>query len=494
MTRLEASTQLDLFDYRYGKNAAILYREGTASPETTIIDSDEDEKQEKLGKYCVEVKSDYFDKLNGKEGELKKIANKSLKKLAKENPGLLIFPEKPEELEEDIKDDCILETEDLGDRIRVSTYNLVGFIGCGDLKINIHSRFEEKKIDEEGKKITDFFLIYMLEKISRLNLLDLPSPSRDDINIFDLLPYLFPHYLKRALAQGMYKEYVRKKYNDSNIKGTIDVGRHIRSNIPFLGKVAYNTREFSYDNRITQLIRHTIEFLLKSSSIREGLLSSPEVRDMVREIVDATPTYSAMERQKVIMDNLKSFSHPYYYEYAPLQKLCLAILRYDQLSYGDSNQEVHGVIFDIAALWEEYLAVVLHDLDIVHPNNREKTDTQYLFEGITKAYERYPDFFKKDKSCILDAKYKRIEDNGNHIERNDIHQLITYMYMMQATQGVIISPSLEHSRYYEIGKLKGYGGTVGLYYLGIPSGDMDYPEFCQLMHEEESSLQKYAKI
>ena len=483
MKKLDASTQLDLFDYRYGKNGAILYREGVTSPETAVIDDDEEEKQEMLGKYCVEVSSKYFDSLNGK---LKKVANKSLKKLAKENPGLLIFPDNPKDLEEDIQKDCVLETEDFGDRIRVSTYNLIGFIGCDDLKINIHSRFEEKKLNGEDKKITDFFLIYMLEKISRLNLLDLPSPSRDDINIFDLLPYLFPQYLKRALAQGMYKEYVRKLYNDSNIKGTIDVSRHIRSNIPFLGKVAYNTREFSLDNRITQLIRHTIEHLRNYSLIGERILNSPDVHDMVRQIIDATPTYSAMDRQKVIMDNLKTFAHPYYNEYAPLQKLCLAILRYDQLSYGDSDQDVHGVIFDIAALWEEYLAVVLQDLDIVHPNNRETTNPQYIFEGITNAYERYPDFFRKDKSCVMDAKYKRIADNGHHIERNDIHQLITYMYIMQAPKGMIISPAVadDLSHWKDIGTLNGYGGIVQIYYMRIPESN-DYTSFCKAMKTEE---------
>lgn len=492
MRMLDASTQLDLFDYRYGKNGAILYREGVTSPETAVVDDDEEQKQEKLGKYCVEVLSKYFETLNGK---LKKIANKSLKKLAKDNPGLLIFPDNPKDLEEDIQKDCILETEDFGDRIRVSTYNLVGFIGCDDLKINIHSRFEEKKLDRDDQKITDFFLIYMLEKISRLNLLDLPSPSRDDINILDLLPYLFPQYLKRALAQGMYKEYVRKQYNDSNIKGTIDVSRHIRSNIPFLGKVAYNTREFSFDNRITQLIRHTIEHLRNYSLIGERILNSPDVHDMVRQIIDATPTYSAVDRQKVIMDNLKTFAHPYYNEYAPLQKLCLAILRYDQLSYGNSDQEVHGVIFDIAALWEEYLAVVLKDLDIVHPNNREKTNTQYLFDGITKAYERYPDFFKKDKSCVMDAKYKRIADFGDSIGRDDIHQLITYMYMMQAPKGMVISPAVNNSlsHWKDLGKLHGYGGLVQVYYVRIPSTD-NYIEFCNRMKTEEWRLRYHLSL
>lgn len=488
MKRLDSSTPLDLFDFRYGKNGTILCREGAISSEATIIESNDDgDIQKELWRYCVDVSSEYYAELNEK---INKVANKSLRKLAKDNPGLLIFPDKPENLEEDIQKDCILETEKFGDKIRVSTYNLIGFIGCDDLKINIHSRVEEDTI-KDGKKITDFFLIYMLEKICRLNLLDLPSPSRDDINIFDLLPYLFPQYLKRALAQGMFKEYVRRQNNDANIKGTIDVSRHIRSNIPFLGKVAYNTREFSFDNRITQLIRHTIEHLRKFSLIGERIINSPDVIDMVRQIVDATPTYSAMDRQKVIMDNLRPFAHPYYYEYAPLQKLCLAILRHDQLSYGDSTQEVHGVIFDIAALWEEYLAVVLQDKGIVHPNNREHTDTQYLFEGKSGAYSRYPDFFKQDKTCVMDAKYKRIADNDNHIERNDIHQLITYMYMMQAGKGVIISPALDCGGYKEIGTLNGYGGKVGLYYFCIPSSETDYHEFCKRMKAEESSLQEY---
>ena len=61
------------------------------------------------------------------------------------------------------------------------------------------------------------------------------------------------------MRKGVYKEYVKRQYNNTNISGTIDVARHVRSNIPFIGNVAYRTREFSYDNKLTQLVRHTIE-------------------------------------------------------------------------------------------------------------------------------------------------------------------------------------------------------------------------------------------
>ena len=63
------------------------------------------------------------------------------------------------------------------------------------------------------------------------------------------------------MRKGIYKIYVRNEYNDSNVKGTIDINRHIKMNTPFLGNISYSQREFSYENYVIQLIRHTIEFI-----------------------------------------------------------------------------------------------------------------------------------------------------------------------------------------------------------------------------------------
>ena len=68
---------------------------------------------------------------------------------------------------------------------------------------------------------------------------------------------------KESYAKGLYKEYTRNEYNNNNVKGTIDIQRHIKNNTPFIGKIAYSQREFSYDTYILQLIRHTIEFIKK---------------------------------------------------------------------------------------------------------------------------------------------------------------------------------------------------------------------------------------
>ena len=121
--------------------------------------------------------------------------------------------------------------------------------------------------------------------------------------------------LKRAMCQGIYKEYKRFKHNDSNVRGTIDLSRHIRENIPFRGTISYNTRDFSLDNSVTELIRHTIEYI-KTIPLGNAILSSDNtIADYIKKIISYTPSYRHSERMKVLQNNLVPCHHPFYTEY-----------------------------------------------------------------------------------------------------------------------------------------------------------------------------------
>ena len=89
------------------------------------------------------------------------------------------------------------------------------------------------------------------------------------------------------MRKGLFKKYVRNRYNDGNVKGTIDIARHIEKNTPFTGSVAYSQREFSYDNNLMELVRHTIEFI-KRKPYGNKLLK--KAKDEVKQIVDAFKT------------------------------------------------------------------------------------------------------------------------------------------------------------------------------------------------------------
>jgi len=403
---------------------------------------------------------------------LQKIAEKPIGQLSlDDNPNLLIFPQNLEEYGDKIGKEYVCEVKEG----KLFTGNIMGFIGYGDTKVRIHSRFAQGE--------DDYFLHYMLQKVFSINLFDLKYHS-DEESIFDFLIYLFPAFLKRAMCQGLYKEYQTREYNDADIKGRIDVARHIRMNVPFAGKVAYSTREYAYDNHVTQLIRHTIEFI-SNHPYGGGILNNDDLtKDAVSLIREATPTYSQNERRKVINQNLRPLSHPYFSEYRHLQHLCMQILRYEEIKYGRNENEIYGVLFDGAWLWEEYLNTLLRDCGYKHPQNKVFSGRIHLFTDNSGA--RYPDFYKD--GIVLDAKYKRYEDVAlQRIDGDDLHQVITYMYILSARYGGLIVPG-QHNKSGsrpEPKTLKGYGGSMNIYSIIVDALAQSFKAYCQQMSQYE---------
>ena len=316
-----------------------------------------------------------------KVSDLLSVANKPIRQLCEEVNDILIFPLRIDDADDRIGDSHIVDiyTEDCNS-VRIKSGNIMGFVGRKNHQLKIYSRFDSNN--------NDYFLHYMLQKVLSFNVFNMEFTSSEE-NVFGFLLYLFPTLLKHALRQGLYKEYRRKHYNDSEVCGTIDISRHIKENIPFRGTVAYNTREYSYDNSVTELIRHTIEFI-RTFPIGNTILSSDGiVEEYIRDIVLYTPSYNRAERMRIINENLRPRCHPYYKEYMVLQKLCVQILRQEEINYVMDDDRFYGILFDGAWLWEEYLNTLLRDIEFKHPENKLGTGAIYLFEH---GGQRFPDF------------------------------------------------------------------------------------------------------
>ena len=161
------------------------------------------------------------------------------------------------------------------------------------------------------------------------------------------------------MRKGLYKTYICNRYNDSHVKGRLDIARHIKENTPFTGKIAYSQREYAYDNMLMELVRHTIEFIRKKA-FGKNLLA--KVKEEVRMVVDATPRYQPHEKRKVISENQQHrIQHAYYYEYRALQHLCLLILQHEKHQIGSGSRQIYGILFDGAWLWEDYIHTLIGD-------------------------------------------------------------------------------------------------------------------------------------
>ena len=410
----------------------------------------------------------------------RKIADKTLQQLERE--GVFVFPEIIEDAEDIEGDQMILQS--FNDSYRSG--NVMGFLGCGDERLIIQSRFSSDD--------NDYFFQYLLDKVLEFpNLVDMNVDADQNNRLFNFLLFLFPRYLKAAVRKGLFKEYIRNRYNDENIKGSIDVARHIQKNTPFTGSVAYSQREFSYDNNLIQLVRHTIEFIKKKPYGGNLLI---KVKDEVKLVIEATQSYEPYDRQRTVETNKKNpVRHAYFREYLALQRLCLLILQHQKHQIGSGVRQIYGILFDGAWLWEEYVASLIGEA-FYHPMNKGGKGAQRLFNGNIGLI--YPDFISRDNKhrIIADAKYKPIDNIGN----KDFLQVLAYMFRFDAKEGFYLYPEatgaedlklwLNRGSTYEKNVEKRDDIRVIKHGLRIPVGYDTYESFSSLMTESEDAFIK----
>jgi len=382
------------------------------------------------------------------------------------------------------------------------TTNLTGFLACDGDSLSIRSRFSGN-MNSDGN---DYFLIYMLQRVMHLNVVDsaLSLDGREGYRHF--LPFAFPGYLVHAVRRGVLRAYVRQKHDDAHVRGTIDVPRYMARDVPFAGSVAYSTRELTADNHVTELVRHVIEYMGASPALGRLLSADREVRDAVALVRQLTPSYSQGDRARVVGRNRRlPVRSRFYSDYLALQRLCVAILSDDRILLQGDAGRMRGVLFDGAWLWEEYVATLLGD-EFFHPRNRAGEGRQYLFDGECGLI--YPDFVSRDADArvVADAKYKPTDN----VHGADYLQVLAYMLRFDARLGLFLHPKkagdgdddvdMHVLRGAHISAGHGCPGEkarrrseeddilVRKVGLGIPSGCLGYEEFRERMSMYERSF------
>lgn len=406
-----------------------------------------------------------------------KIANKTLEQLEYEH--VFIFPEHVKDAEDISKDQMVIQN--VNDAYR--TGNIMGFLGYGEERLTIKSRFSGEN--------EDYFFWYLLSKVFDYpNIIDLKSDADQNYRLFDFLLFLFPYYLKTAMRKGLFKKYVFNEYNDSHVKGSINIGRHIEKNTPFVGNIAYKLHEFSYDNSLMALIRHTIEWIKRKPYGHSILV---KVKDEVSLVQKATAKYHPCHRQKTIDENKKNpVNHAYFKEYFALQKLCLAILQNQKHRIGAGSKQIYGILFDGSWLWEEYIHSMVKDF-FHHPMNKRREGAEYFFDG--NIGRIFPDFISKSETRIIaDAKYKPMD----HICSRDYIQLLAYMFRFDAKVGYYFYPEMNDYSALTLPLNRGLVRESNVevrkdikivkYGLKIPASETSYDKFVEKIKENENAL------
>lgn len=329
------------------------------------------------------------------------------------------------------------------DKNRLRTHGKVGAI-CRQVDDTCVTVIVKTRFDKNPKK--PYFLMYLLSQ-GQWESKDFDALS-DDINLFELLLiYRFKCELAQAKKQGLFKAYRRFEYNDSKIKGPLDVSRHIRHNIPFNGNIAYNSKERTADNALNCLILHAYEGLRARFPAEVGVLlqNDAEFRKTIHELKEGVPGFYQSDVKKVIFKCLRPVAHPFYQNYELVRRTCLMILRHIGISvFDEATMQTQGVVFSVPGLWEKYLESMLTVKEFktkVSVDIFAKTDSPTVdFKKNVQPDFCWPGVF------VLDAKFKPkwIEaHNGNGLEGvfEDYKQVINYMVSFNALEGGVIFPA-----------------------------------------------------
>ena len=364
------------------------------------------------------------------------ISDQPIHKLLKNHKNIILLPNLKENDSIDKSQAILTSSEDN----EIETHNIMGFIGMGEDRLVITSRFDHDK---------PWFLEYLLKRVLRLSTINLEFDMSNKKSYLDFLPFLFPYYLKKALSKGLYKEYIKKEFNDAHVKGAINVKKHLDQNLPFNGNISYQTREFNYDNPVNQIIRHTIEYINHQCGYK-GILDDSVVKHFVNQIIDITVSYHPKDLIKVIQHNKqKPIRNTYFKAYYQLVVLCIRILLKDKVNIDESDNHSWGILFDGAWLWEEYVNLLVEEY-YYHPKNRTNTDPQYLFES--NLGQIFPDFISRNNvnRKIMDAKYKP----QINIRSDDYSQILSYMLRFDSNEGIFVYPEVNKNNTIKELKLK----------------------------------------
>ena len=121
------------------------------------------------------------------------------------------------------------------------------------------------------------------------------------------------------------------------------------------------------------------------------------------------------------------------------------------------------------------------------PSSKPTLPATTMVRNIKKFIENnkklYPDFYKDD--FIIDAKYKHLEKG---VGREDLYQIVTYMYCKKAERGAFIYPCKEENIKSLKLELSGYGKIISVLPFYIPQSIECYEQFKNKIFASEDNI------
>lgn len=307
--------------------------------------------------------------------------------------------------------------------IRFGSY--VGVIQIGGLTIEILP-----KADTNENADTNLWQNVLLNMLKVCKKIQVESISETQLkkryhSILDVYFELYLNEVERLVKKGLIKKYRKNQSNQNALKGKLLFAQNIQQNL--VHKERFYCEHQVYDQN------HLLHQILYKGLLVLKTFVNDSLKDKLNRLLFNFQDFENINIQKKHFDKIIIDRKNHDYQKA-IDIAKIIILNYSpSLNYG--NENLLTLLFDMNALWEEYIFRILQ---------KHKTDEiQVSFQNSDKFWENKrirPDIVLKTKNetFVIDTKWKIIE--ANNPSDDDLKQMFVYNLHWKAEKTLLLYP------------------------------------------------------
>ncbi len=255
--------------------------------------------------------------------------------------------------------------------------------------------------------------------------------KEDFENIYELFCVILTQELSKLIKRGLYKEYITKEDELTNLKGKILIGETLKKNPSLKSKIICEFDEYSENSYLNKVIKTSAEYLIKSGKIKDKL----KVKKLKNTLIYLNDV-DVLDKKNINWSSIKYTKNNKAYTFA----INIAHLIIDGLltSKEDGTIDFNNYINDqeMHKLYEkfilEYYRFHYKNLRASVPQVEWNVEENSMIKLLPKMQTDIT-LYCEDRILIIDAKYysNMYQNNPlfdkNTFKSNNLYQIYTYV-------------------------------------------------------------------
>jgi 5-methylcytosine-specific restriction enzyme subunit McrC len=303
--------------------------------------------------------------------------------------------------------------------------NYVGVIQIGGLTIEILPKADNN--ENADKNLWQNVLLNMLKVCKHIQVESISETQlkKRYQSILEVYFELYLNEVERLVKKGLIKKYRKNQSNQNALKGKLLFAQNIQQNL-------VHKEHFYCEHQVYDKNHLLHQILLKGLLVLKTFVND-SLKDKLNRLLYEFQDFENINIQKKHFDKIIIDRKNYDYQKA-IDIAKIIILNYSpSLNYGNDN--LLTLLFDMNALWEEYIFRILQ---------KHKTDEiEVSFQNSDKFWENKrirPDIVLKTEyeTFVIDTKWKIIE--ANNPSDDDLKQMFVYNLHWKAEKTLLLYP------------------------------------------------------